>query len=29
MAIRSRLILVICTPGELADLGQVQADRRG
>ena len=28
-AIGSRLILAICSPGELADLGQVQADRQG
>ena len=27
--IGSRLILAICTPGELADLGQAQADRCG
>jgi hypothetical protein len=27
--IGSRLILAICTADELADLGQVQADRRG
>ena len=26
-AIGSRLILVICSPGELPDLGQVQAER--